>query len=218
MRKYIVFFGLVFLFFISKGQTFIQGGLMVKGIEASFGGGSEVVKGGHGVDLQIGKFVNERKMRSFIINYRFGRKHTPENSQLLVYDPVTMTTKDYSIKRTATSSVLSFGYERKKCFSNTEFDDVWQYYDIFSYSLSLITVKEEVDESVVKLPSNYEYDFQGTHVGLLDLNAGVGMARKFNINTYAYAEARLFLPLIDQGDFYSGAGIRFNFGVRHFIN
>lgn len=217
MKKYIVFFGLVFLCFVSKGQTFIQGGLLVKGIEASFGRDDQSVKGGLGVDFQIGKFINEKKMRSFTINYRFGRKHSPENDKVFVYDPNTSLSTEYNIKRTATSSVLSLGYERKSCFANTEFDDVWQYYNIISYSLSLTTVKEEIDNSV-KLPTSYEYDYQGTHFGLLDVTAGFGMARKFNMNSYAFAEARLFFPLIDQGDFYPGAGIRFNFGVRHFIN
>ncbi len=217
MKKYIIFFGLVFLCFVSKSQTFIQGGLMIKGVEASFGRGNQNVKGGHGIDFQIGRFVNERKMRSFTINYRFGRKHSPENDKGSFYDPNTSSYKEYDIKRTATSSVLSLGYERKKCFANTEFDDVWQYYSILSYSISLITVKEEIDNSV-KLPPGYEYDYRGTHIGLLDLTAGAGMARKFKMNTYAFAEARMFFPLIDQGDFYSGGGIRFNFGVRHFIN
>jgi hypothetical protein len=195
-------------------QTFIQGALGFNIYENSID--HHAVKGSKGVDIQIGKFVSNKKMRSVSFNYRYNRTHDFGTYNYITHNQG-VNTYHYD-ERLVTSSVISIGYERKKCFANTEFDDKWQYYNIISYLYSVVKVKDEfttpgVDKS--KVPDFK--DLSGTHKSYFDVNLGLGMARKFYRKTYAFVEVRYFTPLFNFSTPYSGRGIKTNFGIRYFI-
>lgn len=206
MKKAII---LLIIFFgtrsFVKSQTFIQGSLGMNIFEVSQFVGDKS-KGGKKLDFQIGKFVNDRKMRAFVMAYKFGTKYTIDEQNYSVYDPISGSYDRYRYTPSVSSSEFSFGYERKVTFANTEFDDPWQFYNIITYRLCFGTIK---DNTVYPANANKD-EYAGSYVDF-SIDLGLGMARKFSVKTYAFAELRY-----NESIFYS-IGFSTNVGVRHFI-
>lgn len=190
MKKYIVFFGLVLGSFSGAfSQYFFQG---------AFGYDVETVVGtkidglesrGKSIDLQIGRFVNERKMRSFSASYTFGFQYLKDKGSFYMING-----KQESGETRVKYSTIRLAYERKVCYANTEFDDVWNIYSIISYGVSLISVKAEYTNSIVK--QNVRDTDSGTGFNI-DFGIGTGVARKINLNTYVFGDFTASFPAAD---------------------
>lgn len=157
--------------------------------------------------LQIGKFVNNRKMRSFTLTYRSALY---KDEEVLVSPNNSTSTKVKSNERvTATSFVV--GYERKVCFANTEFDDPWQFYNLLNYHFTFRKVSQEFSNSQVTVNNNNDIDNLEESIPYgLGLGFGLGAARKINNNIYSYIEIRGNAPfLLDP------TAVKLNFGVRY---
>lgn len=197
---------LLFVVFVfcndAKSQFFVESSLGISPIEDNAFGRSP--KMGKQIQLQIGRFVNERKMRSFSVAFR--------NSTLLeeVFDN-TLNGVRVVTDRAITTSRIAIGYERKVTFANTEFDDIWQFYNILNYRITFVTVKDEVSNPQAKALESYN-----TSIVTPYISAGLGMARKFTQNGYIYADLRFYGPLIEL-NLQTGAGFKTNFGVRYFF-
>lgn len=203
MKKFIVIFAIVFgSSFSGFSQFFFQGGLGADLLEFTDYENRPTSKSKN-INLQIGRFVNERKMRSFSFSYNFGLKSEDKNQNWIIDG------NNYKTDKISTLSYMRLAYERKVTYANTEFDDPWNIYSIVTYGLQLNTHKTEyTDPTVNKISSD-----AGKEGGFaIDIGIGTGIARKFNISTYAYCDIMYIEPIYYSSFAYSQISLQV--GIR----
>lgn len=190
MKKYIIFFGLVLGGFSNAFSQYFFQGAFGYDVETIVGSKIDGLEGrGKSIDLQIGRFVNERKMRSFSTSYTFGFQFLKDRGSYY-----TINGKQESGETRIKYSAMRLAYERKVCYANTEFDDVWNIYSIISYGVTFISVKAEYTNPIVK--QNVR-DTDSDKLINIDFGIGTGAARKINLNTYVFGDFKAIFPASD---------------------
>lgn len=203
--KFILLIPFLALVTNTKAQGFTEGSFGISIIETNDLIGT--AKRATEFHLQIGKFVNNKKMRSFTLTYR---NALYKDEEVLV-SPNNSTNDRVKSNEKVTSTSFVIGYERKVTFANTEFDDPWQFYNILNYHFTYTRVTQDFSNPQVTVTNNNDIDnLEENFPYALGLGFGLGAARKINRNIYSYLEIRGNAPfLLDP------TAIKFNFGVRY---
>lgn len=193
---------LLFSLIQTKAQTFVEASTSLFTTESNDLTGS--VKSVFEFHAQIGKFSSNKKMRSFSLNFR---------SKVLI--DRTETAGNFTSDNRIASRVIAVGYERKGLFANTEFDDIWQFYNIVNYHVSFTSFTPEFSDPQAQ--EKFGYGRLANEVAI-DIDLGLGVGRKITNNLYVNLDARGYFPLLDfEGDFMTGAGLKLNLGARYFF-
>ena len=199
---------------ILKAQTFFEasyGTLLFEVAKFDIAEGV-VLSGGKRLNFQYGKFVNNRISRTISLSYINGSTSRDIEQRSEVHSNFA-TAQNRTVNFELSS--IDLEYERKATKFDTEFDDVWNIYSIFSIGASLYTLQEKI---IVPPKSTQGISFSKNAALGSDLifigGYGWGVGRKIHKAGYIYSDLRATLSL---GNDYNRFPILFNLGYRQFL-